>query len=53
MKGVSIMNFAKGAIMGIIAGTVVGVMNSSSIMGMYKKGKKQLMKMKKRYITQM
>ena len=36
------MNFAKGAIMGMIAGTVVGVMNSSSIMGMYKKGKKQI-----------
>lgn len=47
------MNFAKGAIIGMIAGTVVGVMNSSNIMGMYKKGKRQLMKMKKRYITQM
>lgn len=47
------MNFAKGAIMGMIAGTIVGVMNSSSIVGMYKKGKKQMMKMKKRYLTQM
>ena len=41
------MDFAKGAIMGIIAGTVVGVMNSSSIMEMFQQGKKQLKKMKK------
>lgn len=47
------MSFAKGAVMGIIAGTVVGVMNSSSIIDMYKKSKKQIMKMKKRYLTQM
>lgn len=45
------MNFAKGAIMGIIAGTVVGVMNSSSIMGMYKKGKKQMIRMKRKYMA--
>lgn len=44
------MSFAKGAIMGIIAGTVVGVINSSNIMGMYQKGKKQLMKMTKKFI---
>ena len=29
------MDFAKGAIMGIIAGTVVGVMNSSNIIEMF------------------
>lgn len=45
------MNFAKGAIMGMIAGTVVGVMNSSSIMGMYKKGKKQMIRMKRKYMA--
>lgn len=44
------MDFAKGAIMGIIAGTVVGVMNSSSIMEMFQQGKKQLKKIKKKYI---
>ena len=36
------MDFAKGAIMGIIAGTVVGVMNSSNIIEMFQQGKKQL-----------
>lgn len=45
------MNFAKGAIMGMIAGTVVGVMNSSSIMGMYKKGKRQMIRMKRKYMA--
>ena len=45
------MSFAKGAIMGMIAGTVVGVMNSSSIMGMYKKGKKQMLRMKRKYMA--
>lgn len=51
MKGVIGMSFAKGAIMGIIAGTVVGAMNSSNIMEMYKKGKKQVMKMTKKYLA--
>ena len=37
--------------MGMIAGTVVGVMNSSSIMGMYKKGKKQMIRMKRKYMA--
>ncbi len=44
------MSFAKGAIMGIIAGTVIGVMNSSNIIDMCKKGKKQMLKMKRRYM---
>ena len=34
------MDFAKGAIMGIIAGTVVGVMNSSNIIEMFQQGKR-------------
>lgn len=46
------MNFTKGAIIGMIAGAVVGVMNSSSIIGMCKKGKKQVMRMKRRYLSQ-
>ena len=44
------MNFAKGAIMGMIAGTVVGVINSSSIIDMCKKSKRKILKMKKRYM---
>lgn len=44
------MNFAKGALLGILAGTVVGVMNSDSIMNVLKKGKKEVMKMTKKYI---
>ena len=50
MKGVNGMSFAKGAIMGIVAGTVVGVINSSNIINMCKKSKRQIMKMKKRYM---
>lgn len=45
------MNFAKGALMGMIAGAVVGVMNSDSIMDMYKKSKKKMVRMKKRYLN--
>lgn len=43
------MNFTKGAILGIIAGTVVGVMNKDGIMGMINKGQKEMRKMKRRY----
>ena len=50
MKGVNSMGFTKGAIMGIIAGTVVGVINSSSIIDICKKGRRQIVKMKKRYL---
>ncbi len=46
------MSFAKGAMVGMIAGTVVGVMNSSNIMGMFKKGRRQVMRMKRRYLSQ-
>jgi hypothetical protein len=51
MKGVIKMNFTKGAIVGMIAGTVVGVMNSSNIMEMYKKSKRQVMRMTKKYLA--
>ncbi len=44
------MNFAKGAVLGMLAGAVVGVMNSDSIMNMLKKGKREVMKMKRKYI---
>lgn len=44
------MNFAKGAMIGMIAGTVVGVINSSNILEMFKKSKKELMKMKRKYL---
>ncbi|MDD3304368.1 MAG: hypothetical protein PHP54_05560 [Clostridia bacterium] len=43
------MNFAKGMIMGMIAGTVVGAMNKDNIMGMLKNGKYQMKKMKRKY----
>lgn len=43
------MNFTKGAILGIIAGTVVGVMNKDGIIGMINKGQKEMRKMKRRY----
>ncbi len=43
------MNFVKGAMMGIVAGTIVGVMNSDSIMKMFNKGTKEAKKMAKKY----
>lgn len=46
------MDFAKGALIGMVAGALVGVMNSSNLVGMYKKGKKELMKMKKKILPQ-
>lgn len=49
MKGVDNMDFAKGALIGIVAGTVVGVMNRNYIMSMIKDGKNKMKKMKKKY----
>lgn len=43
------MNFAKGALMGIVAGTIVGAMNSDNIVKMFSKGTREVRKMKKRY----
>lgn len=43
------MNFVKGAMMGIVAGAIVGAMNSDSLMKMFSKGTKQAKKMVKRY----
>ena len=42
------MNFVKGAMMGIVAGTIVGVMNSDSIMKMFNKGTREVKGMTKR-----
>ncbi len=41
------MNFIKGAMIGMLAGAVVGVMNSDSLKGMMKKGKNTFKKMTK------
>ena len=49
MKGGNDMNFLKGAMMGIVAGAIVGVMNSDSIMKMFSKGSRQVKKMAKKY----
>ena len=42
------MNFVKGAMMGIVAGTIVGVMNSDSIIRMFNRGTREVKKMTKR-----
>ena len=42
------MSFIKGAMMGIVAGTIVGVMNSDSIMKMFNKSTKEVRKMTKK-----
>lgn len=49
MRGVDFMNFIKGAMLGMVAGTVVGVMNSNSLKDMVKKGKNKFKKMAKSY----
>lgn len=43
------MNFVKGAMLGVVAGTIVGVMNSNSIIKMFNKGSKEVRKMARRY----
>lgn len=43
------MNFAKGAMLGMIAGTIVGVMNSDSMINFFNKGKREVKKLRKRY----
>ncbi len=42
------MSFVKGAMMGIVAGTIVGVINSDSIMKMFSKGTKEVKKLTKK-----
>ncbi len=43
------MNFVKGAMLGMMAGTIVGVMNSNYIKSMAKKSKNAVKKMVKSY----
>ena len=44
------MNFVKGAMMGILAGTIVGAMNSDYLMKMLSKSTKGMKKMAKKYV---
>lgn len=43
------MSFVKGTMMGMLAGTVVGAMNSNKLMKLYFKGRKEYRKMMRRY----
>lgn len=43
------MNFTKGALLGIVAGTIVGVMNKDSIMNAIKSTRHEVKKMKRKY----
>ena len=43
------MKFAKGAIFGMMAGAVIGVMNSDKINGMFKYTKRQMRRFRKKY----
>lgn len=43
------MNFVKGAMIGVVAGAIVGAMNSDSIMKMFNKSSKEVRKIAKRY----
>ena len=43
------MNFAKGAIIGMIAGTIVGAMNKGNKMNAIKTGKYEMKKLKRKY----
>ena len=43
------MNFAKGAIIGMIGGTIVGAMNKDNIMNAIKTGKYEMKKLKRKY----
>ena len=42
------MNFVKGAIVGMFAGAIVGVMNSDEIIDAIRMGKKEFKKMKRK-----
>ncbi len=47
MKGGIAMNFVKGAVFGMAAGTVIGAMNKGKIMKLIKNGKRKMYKLKK------
>jgi len=43
------MKFAKGAIIGMMAGAVIGAMNSDKINGMFRDTKRQMRRFKRKY----
>lgn len=43
------MNFTKGALLGMVAGTIVGVMNKDSIMSVINNTRREVKKMKKKF----
>ncbi len=43
------MNFTKGALLGMMAGTIVGVMNKDGIMGMFNKGQREMRRVRRKY----
>lgn len=43
------MNFTKGALFGMVAGTIVGVMNKESIMSVFNNTKREVKRMKRKY----
>lgn len=43
------MDFIKGAIIGVVAGTCIGVMNNEMICEVLKNGKKEIRKMKRKF----
>lgn len=47
------MNFVKGALIGMmagtVAGTIIGVVNDDSIMQMFKTGKREMKKLRRKY----
>lgn len=43
------MNFTKGALIGIVAGTVIWVMNKENIMSAFNSTKREMKRMKRKY----
>lgn len=46
------MNFAKGALLGMMTGAIIGAMNHDSFMTLFKRGKKEIRKMQRKYDMQ-
>lgn len=43
------MSFTRGAIIGMVAGTIVGAMNRDGIVGMFNKGQREMRKVRRKY----
>ncbi len=43
------MNFTKGALIGMVAGTVIGIMNKDNIMSALNSTRREMKKMKRKY----